>query len=56
MYMRILLVTLAIAGAFTAAVGALFSVSVLIFTGLALLIVALVMGALAAPITRRGRW
>ncbi|WP_199516705.1 hypothetical protein [Nucisporomicrobium flavum] len=55
MFMRIFLVTLAVAGAVVAALGVLLSVGALILIGAALLVVALVMGALAAPRTRRGR-
>lgn len=53
-FLRILLMTLAVAAAVTAALGTLFSASVLLLTGAALLVVALVMGALVAPARRRG--
>lgn len=55
MVMRIFLVTLAVAGALVAILGVLLSVGVVILVGAAMLVVALVMGALAAPSTRRGR-
>lgn len=53
--MRIFLWTLAAAGALVAVLGGLLSVGVLILVGLAMVAMALVMGALAAPATRRGR-
>ncbi|MEV4703173.1 hypothetical protein [Actinoplanes sp. NPDC049316] len=52
--MRILLLTLAVAGVLVAAAGSLFSVGILVLVGAALLVVAVVIGALAAPRTRRG--
>jgi hypothetical protein len=55
MVFRVLLVTLAVAGTLVAALGAVLSIGVLVLVGLAALVVALVMGALAAPSTRRGR-
>lgn len=55
MFMRIVLLTLAVAGTLTAVLGLLLSVGVLILIGLAVLVVALVVGALAGPATRRGR-
>jgi hypothetical protein len=38
-----------------AVLGAVLSIGVLVLVGLASLVIALVMGALAAPMTRRGR-
>jgi hypothetical protein len=55
MVMRIVLLTLAVAGTLVAVLGVLLSVGVLILVGVALVVVAVVMGALAAPATRRGR-
>ncbi|PRY20125.1 hypothetical protein [Pseudosporangium ferrugineum] len=55
MAMRIFLVTLAVAGVLVTAAGTLMSIGVLILVGAGLFVVALVMGALAAPRTRRGR-
>ena len=51
--MRTFIVLIAVAGTITAAGGAVFSVRWLIVVGIGVLLVALVMGALAAPATRR---
>jgi hypothetical protein len=50
---RTFILIIAVAGTITAACGALFSVAWLILVGIAALVLALVMGALAAPATRR---
>lgn len=55
MAMRIVLLTLAVAGTLAAVLGVLLSVGFLILVGVALVVVAVVMGALGAPATRRGR-
>ncbi len=51
--MRTVIVSLAVAGTVLAAFGALFSLRWLILVGAAGLVMAIVMGALAAPSTRR---
>jgi hypothetical protein len=56
MFMRIVLITLAVAGTLVAALGALLSVGVVFLVGMAILVVSLVMGAFAAPATQRGRY
>ena len=51
--MRIVIVSLAVVGTLLAATGAVLSVPLLILVGAAALVMAIVMGALAAPATRR---
>ena len=51
--MRTFILVVGLAGTIVAACGALFSVPWLILVGIAALLVSLVMGALAAPATRR---
>jgi hypothetical protein len=50
---RTIILIVGVAGTIVAACGALFSVRWLILVGIAALLLALVMGALAAPATRR---